>query len=237
MPLRPNFVSAVLLAASVTYADAAQESVVFDPASGNYFLTYCCDESGQIVVDVFEPATKVVPWIDSSLKHAVDGPIEYRFGISIAKESQRPLEMVIMDPVSSVSGSGSLGKRSLDMAVGERSTLRKSAREGLSTPTGWTAFVNPSDDSGLRLGWSRHRVARVGALETPHGEFTPGSAQKGFGFRSADLPGVGVAQFRSKLTGPRAFSGTGPAPDSEVEDALRQLEDNDFVARFAAVPT
>lgn len=224
-------VLSVVAPAVVSAADSAQESIVLDPTTGDYTLTYCCDDDGNIAVAVFEPSTKVDPQITSSLEELKDGPIEYRFTVSISDERQRPLQAIYIDHVSSVPGADLLASQGYELPVDQIQEIEKTAEKSLSIPDGWLGFVHPNHEEGLRIGWSRRD-----RLDAQYGEFAPGTSQKGFGFMSADLPDVSIVKFMSKRLSVRAYPGEGPDPDSEVGKALRKLEENDFVPRFAAVP-
>ena len=65
----------------------------------------------------------------------------------------------------------------------------------------------------------------------------PNGYQKGFGFTSQSLPGLGVAQFEGASGVHNGFSGEGPDPSSDISKQIQALYQNDFVPRNAAVPT
>lgn len=203
----------------ISLAAWAEDSLVYDPASGNYVLTYCCDDQGAVDVVTLEPETKIEPAITSTFRRLSSG-VEYGYSIRLSASSRQPLAMYVFDEVLPTSVPSLPANNPTEGALAAYKTASASA-----APSGWTSFQRRKNTGKVRVGWRRN-------LETP---FTPGSAQGGFTFTSTHLPGVGVVQ----LVGDGAtweFGGEGPDHDSPVMGALRTLRRNQHVPRFGAAP-
>jgi hypothetical protein len=216
----------------VAGGSTAQDVIQFDSVTGNYAITYCCDESGEMATSVFEPRTKISPRIASVLKEVDGGAVQYRYDISISLTSVRALNMFILDPITSLRSRLPLDFGNPSLSSEQERVVELNAELALQTPVGWKGFVNGSSRRGpLRMGWRRGRL-----IDKHVAEFGPGSSQAGFGFNSNDLPAVIAAEFTSKTTLPRSYAGEGPARNSPVMPALIELEREDFVPRHVAAP-
>lgn len=204
------------------------ESIVLDPNTGNYMITYLGINESTGERDVlrsatFEPATKIVPTIRTSLKIAPNGVVAYRYRINNAATSQRPIVMALFDPVSGLITTDSQIQLTLDVQSNSTAHNWGVASYPLNTPNGWTSRVTASKLNGLRIGWTSLKAS-----------IPPGESIGGFDLFSFDLPGVGVVQLRGK-SAIREFADEGPT--GEIGAQLRDLVLNDFVRRAAAVPT
>ncbi len=168
------------------------ENIVLDPNTGNYAITYwgINESTGKrdvLRTAIFEPATKISPTIYSTFKIAPNGMATYRYHIYNAATSQRPIIMVLFDPVTSLITTDSKIQLALDMQSNSVAHNWGIASYPLNTPSGWTGRVTASKLSGLRVGWSSIRAS-----------ISPGGSIGGFDLFSFDLPSIGVVQFRGK---------------------------------------
>lgn len=95
---------------------------------------------------------------------------------------------------------------------------------GLDIPSSWNGSV--VGNTGLRIGWSYAGKEDLGGL-------APGKTLGGFGFKSSDLPGVGLIQFRG-ATPIQAYAGDGPSQELAAE--IEKLDKKNYVVYPAAVP-
>lgn len=208
------------------------ESIDFDPFTGDYMINYMGwseDGTPRMQHVRFVPATKIEPIVKSSLALGRDGAITYGYSITSGANSRQPLVLMIFDPVSTI-----LTNRPLPKSWEEISHDEKRIREisiagaaALLTPVGWDGDIYPSHVGGHRIGWSYHGVTADEGLQ-------PGQSQKGFGFASPDLPGLGIAELSGAVL---AIGFPDEGPDGEISDQHMKLLDNDFVAHNAAIPT
>lgn len=224
----------VYLALSVlgqtTALSAPGESLIKDPHTGDYIITYLGDdgETGKDVWHrvIFVPATKIDPEVKSSFKWKDENHINYDYQIKNGKKSKQPLLAFRLDPVNNISSRQILPRQVKDIIPFDNS-LRVASLNDLLTPSGWRGSINPSSTHiGLRISWSFFKASPEG--------LPPGDKEKGFGFSSADLPGIILAE----LKGAAPVSGyPDEGPQGEIGDQLYRLEINNFVPRPAAVPT
>ncbi len=212
------------------------ESIVRDPVTGDYIITYWNTEMDPpgLETTTFVPATKIVPNMRSKFSADRSGNIVYRYTVSSGAQSKQVLGHIILDPVESVIGT----RNSRGMKVGTaaeaaaRIAVVKANKAALSPPVGWdgsVAFgVGGRTDSTVRIGWS--------SSDELSGGLRPGGAISGFGYSSTALPGIIVAELSgdSPVFG---WSGEGPPEDSAILQQLDDIQTHDFVPRNAAVPT
>jgi hypothetical protein len=134
----------------------------------------------------------------------------------------QPLASFILDPLTNIESEIPLSKKWGGRNEKQLVAELNAGLRALSIPTAWKGFVMPSHEGGLRIAYFNTDGIK------------PGKSQRGFGFSSADLPGIGVARFSGK-TGSR-FGVEDEGPQGEIADQLEQLQHSDFVPRYAAVP-
>jgi len=199
----------VFLFFTVSSAPSAQEgTIVLDPNTGNYILTYRGHEydtgAEPLRRVIFVPATKIAPAVKSKFKLKDLDLVAYHYKIRNESTSQQAL-------------SGFFANAS---QANETSQV---------TPQNWRGSVNPNYSvTSVRLSWSYRRQLAGDGLK-------PGSSQAGFWIESSDLPGIGVMRLRG-ATPTLAFPDEGP--DQGLTDKLDDLThpDNNSVPRLAAVP-
>ena len=90
-----GYVLALICSAAGAEPDPAQqESIVFDPQTGNYVITY--EAEGQWHQAVFVPGNKIVPTIRSRFKTNQGGAIRYRYEIRSGKESRQDISLFML---------------------------------------------------------------------------------------------------------------------------------------------
>lgn len=230
--------SAVLGLALMTplaHADP-RDNIVFDPATGNYTITYANPGNTTVYRMLFIPATKIDPSVRSSFRRADNMSIVYRYQVKSGKASKQYLEGIYIDPASNI-----VADRPLPLSLSE--DINKSDAEmqadidagqkAVAHPSSWDGIALPSQGYGLRISWNTINSNISSGLP-------PGGSLSGLGFTSLDLPGIGDMQFKGYVSWTE-FAGYDDdemlEPTSEVGKKLTQLEKHDFVLRNAAVPT
>lgn len=74
------------------------ESIVLDPATGNYIITYMGDED-KLMQTTFVPATKIMPSVRSAFRLDKDFVVTYRYSVSNASNSPNPIDGFMVDDV------------------------------------------------------------------------------------------------------------------------------------------
>jgi hypothetical protein len=191
---------------------AQQESIVLDPVTGDYIITYQgLDLEGNSKWQrvVYEPATKLDPTIKSIFSLNAGGLISYQYKIKNGRNSKQSLKSIRLLATSAIPMSQ-------------------------VTPHGWEGIIIPNDllpdfrDAWFRIGWSYFGQDRTDGL-------APGHNQQGFKFESNDLPGVAVAKLEGSV-GMNGFPDEGPGDDNPIRPEYKKLMRNDFVPRFVAIP-
>jgi len=210
------------------------ESIVRDPATGNYTITYRGDSnSTELSHTVFVPSTKIDPTIRSSFRLGEKGAIVYRYTVSNGATAKQAIVGVVLDQiVDPIVGELPSPDVFQNPPQAEWDAYIAAEKAALSTPAGWGGSiirVTNSDGSHLnRVAWQPKPPIRTGGIPA-------GRTLTGFGFSSLDLPGVyqGWLDGIGEVLG---FPDEGPVEDSDVLDELNRLRDNDFITRPAAVP-
>jgi hypothetical protein len=209
------------------------ESIVLDPATGNYTITYRGDSnSTELSQTVFAPSTKVVPSIRSSFRIGEKGAIVYRYTVSNGATAKQAIVGVVLDQiVDPIVGE-------LPLPLGQNETQANidaydaAIKAAVATPTGWYGDiirVPNIDGSNLnRIAWTPNPPIKIGGIPA-------GRTLTGFGFSSVDLPGVWPSQMDG-LGEVLGFPDEGPIEESAIKVELDRLRDNDFITRPAAVP-
>jgi hypothetical protein len=211
------------------------ESIVLDPASGNYIVNYLgLDDSGDTDIPsipqqvIFVPATKISPVVWSTFRLSKGDVVDYKYRVKNGSSSRQSLISIIFDPVSDIISSTPLPKRRQDIAISDLEQFSKVSRAAINIPRNWDGIVWISDEGGLRISWGWN------LLDSPDAGLIAGSSQEGFGFSSKDIPGIGIVQFRGHAP---ALGYPDEGPEGEISDQLEKLRQNNFVPRPAAVPT
>jgi len=211
-----------------TCANAAPgESIVLDPNTGNYIVTYLTYDKRTFLRATFEPATKIEPKIKSRMKLATGWLVSYRYRVSNGKASRKPIIGVLIDPISSIASSNELTSTvlaKLDFEL-QPNTLAEDygvATYPVSTPTDWNVRTITNENNGLRVSWSSF----VNSLPA-------GQSLSGFGFLSNDLPGVVTSEVQGDA---EVFWTEDEGPQGEVGDQLETLVHNNYVPYNIAAP-
>ncbi len=226
---------------SVTTHAYPGESIVRDPVTGDYIITYWNTEMDPpgLETTTFVPATKIAPRIRSRFSADRMGSVVYRYAVHNGEQSKQVLGLIILDPVNSVIGTrDNRGmKRGTAADTAARMAALRSNEAALATPSGWDGDVtfgaSGRTDGSLRIGWDpKYNVAQ----EKDGEGIKPGSVVHGFGFSSYSLPGI-IAAALSGVSPVHGWSGEGPPEDSAITKQLNEIEMHDYVPRNAAVPT
>lgn len=212
------------------------EGIVFDPASGNYIITY---EAGDeftptgMYQSIYVPPNKINPILKSKFKLTPGGGIAYRYMLRSGTDSQQNIGMfdllVTSAKGASISTNAPNYPRSPDPMETAQALSADARKVAVGTPAGWRGFVSPNfSGTGLGIGWSPKREIETDGLP-------PGKSQGGFGYESQDLPGIGLAGIMGAAP-TLAFAGYGP--DEGTREQLSEIrKKHGGVTRPAAVPT
>lgn len=186
---------------------AQDESIVLDPDTGNYIITFRSTfPSRELHQVVFVPATKIDPTVKSKFKLTRDQHIRYEYKVKNGPNSKQPL-------------------------VGLRFIASKVDNTSQVAPKGWDASMVPNVvDPRARVNWGYRELK-----EDDSAGLLPGRFQGGFSVESTDLPGVDVVRLNG-ASPVFAVPDEGPDYESEVGKQLNQLTANDFIIRYAAIP-
>lgn len=206
------------------------ESIVFDPATGNYLITYLSSRDNKLHQITFIPATKINPTFQSKLKLEPDRIVHYGYALTNGRDSQQVIRGFILDPVSSVTSS--LPDIPLNAPPGKIMGDMSDVANYFDTPPGpWRALM------GYSRGQMSFRISLGYRQET--GGLVPGDKVV-FGFKSRDLPGIILAAVRGYAPDSQKISGeeTQDAEDGGFGQQYTELVfKKNFVPRYAAVPT
>jgi hypothetical protein len=210
------------------------ESIVLDPNTGDYQITYFGTGSPgnkrnkPLRQTIFVPATKINPVVWSTFRLSKGDVVDYKYRVKNGSSSRQSLISFIFDPVSDIISSTPLPKRRQDVAISDLQQFSKVSRAAINIPRNWDGIVWISESGGLRISWGWD------LLNSPDAGLIAGSSQEGFGFSSKDIPGIGIAQFEGNAP---VFGYPDGGPEGEISDQVEKLRQNDFVPRNAAVPT
>lgn len=204
------------------------ESIVFNPTTGNYLITYLSSTDDQFHQIIFIPSTKINPILRSKLKLERDGVINYGYSLLSGRNSQQVIRLLILDPVSSIHTP--LPNIPLNAPAGTTAAVMSKAEHYLDTPALWKASIAYSDSrTSFIIGWSYD-------LDT--GGLPPG-ANINFGVKSRDLPGIIQANVYGFAPDSQEIPGeeTQDARDGGFGQQYTKLTTkNNFVTPPAAVP-
>jgi len=204
------------------------ESIVFNPVTGNYLITYKNSIDEKFHQVTFIPATKINPTFNSKLQLGQDGYVHYGYTLISGLDSQQDIVHFILDPVSSVVTT--LPDIPLNAPAGQVAIDMLNVAKYFDTPTPWRASMAYSDgQNAFRIGW-RTKVANG---------MHPGG-QAIFGFKSGDLPGIIQVEVYGYAPNSQEIPGeeTQDAKDGGFGQQYTELVDNNnFLRRNAAAPT
>jgi hypothetical protein len=214
------------------------ESIVFNPATGNYLITYKDSLDEKFHQVTFIPATKINPSINCKLELEKNGGIHYGYTLASGLDGQQDILLLIFDPVSSIASDITIppvGEVNGDMnpavlkAITDNVNAMSNIADSFDTPSPWRASMAPSDvQNAFRVGWS---------IKVANG-MHPGN-QAIFGFKSIDLPGIIQAEVTGYAPGSKKIPGeeTQDAEDGGFGQQYTELVfRKNFVSRPAAVP-
>jgi len=205
------------------------ESIVFDPATGNYLITYLSSRDDKLHQVTFIPATKINPTIKSKLKLEQGEIVNYGYSLISGRDGQQVIRLLILEPVSSVTTS--LPDIPLNAPPGKIMDDMMNVANYFDTPALWNASMGYSDNgTTFIIGWGYN-------LKT--GGLTPGDKAT-FGFNSRDLPGIIQAEVKGYAPDSKEIPGeeTQDANDGGFGQQYTALvTKNNYVSRNAAVPT
>src|SRR5712692_3701778 len=200
-----------LFLAAVAGTAYPQESIVLDPSTGNYIITYQGldpDDNPKWQQVTYVPPTKVNPDIRSWFRSSDNAIISYAYRLRSQRDSKQNLD-------------------GFDFRVSAVDTTSQ------RTPNGWWGFVTPAvDDAGRENGFV---VAWSIDSKDPNAGLHPGRSVPGFGFASSHIPGVGIARITGATRG-LEFPDEGPGDNNPVYPEFKKILANDHVARKVAIP-
>jgi hypothetical protein len=215
-------------------APGQPEGIVFNPASGNYIITYEAEDELRprgMYQTIYVPPNKINPVLRSKFKLTPNGDVAYRYMLKNGKDSQQnliSLGILVTSAKGATISTIAPKYRETQTPAETALALSQDARKVVvDTPPGWDGGASPNfHGTGLNVGWSYWDEKVTG--------LPPGKSQGGFGYESADLPGIGLAGMRGR-TPILAFAGYGPS--QEISEQLNEIrKKTSGVTRPAAVP-
>lgn len=183
------------------------ESIVVDPQTGDFIITYIGDD-GTLKQVIWVPGTKIKPKVRSKVKLAKPDKQDtflYQYKVRNGPKTRQTLMLISL----------------VASAVTETQPF---------APNGWEGSARPNfGGEGVRVTWAIERRTSV------DDGLAPGKTLTGLGLESQHLPGVGVARFHGS-TPTLAFPDEGPRGkigDFVEENHSPKL---DSVPLHAAVP-
>jgi hypothetical protein len=220
---------AVLCAASTAFVlfgttAHAQGSIVFNPATGSYTITYQGD--GGMSETTYIPTNQIAPSVQSVFRLMENKAVNYRYTAANGATAKLAIEIIYIDGVPNLL----LGEIS---PVENESMAEVDARFAamdrvMSSPPNWMKSIYRDQLHPPRIVWSSEDdKGNPGIL--------PGGRASGFGFASLDLPGIMSVKLEALGSG-IVYADDGPAENDPITQQIDQLRDNDFIAKSAAVP-
>lgn len=201
------------------------ESIVLDPVTGNYTITYWDDEEpAGLEQTTFVPATKIIPAIRSKFRLDGASDVAYSYTVSNGAAAKQAIVGLSLEQTARVKGERDFPAITATADEVEQAIFANMS--ALDSPESWGGNIYSARQT--RIVW------RPDELET--GGVKAGRTQAGFGFASPALPGVSEARMEG-IGAVFGYAGDGPAMDSAIRPELDRLRKNDFIARPAAVPT
>lgn len=206
------------------------ESIVRDPVTGDYAITYWDDEDrddeepGSLEQTTFVPATKIIPTIRSKFRLEGTNSVFYNYTLANGASAKQAIVDLILEPIGRITNEHDLPSVKAPASEIESSIIANLS--ALNSPKNWRG--NIIHLRGLsRAAWLAEDLEADGVHA--------GRTMPGFGFSSSALPGISTA----KMSGKGAvfgYAGDGPGADSAIIAELTRLRKNDFIARPAAAP-
>jgi hypothetical protein len=208
------------------------ESIVRDPVTGNYTITYVGDaKANTLSQTTFVPSTKIAPAIRTSFRLGERSVIMYRYTVFNGATAKQSIVSVVLEQIVNPI-LGEIPKPSVFQHITQADLDAYVAAEtaALASPAGWDGSINRDISN---IDWS----PKTATFNT--GGIHPGQTLSGFGFNSLDLPGMGPSWMAGRVGEDEilGFPDEGPVKKSAVLAELNQLRDNDFIRRNAAVPS
>ncbi len=215
--------------ASFAACGGAGESIVLDPATGNYLITHYVDSEQAFEKLVFVPATKIDPSLKSELKLLHGGTIDYKYSLKSGENSKQAITRILFHPVSSVTTS--MPDIPTGAPPGQIAADMLQSANYFDTPALWRPTMGYTDDQkAFRIGWYY-------GVDT--GGLSPGD-KAAFGFNSRDLPGIIQAEVAGYAPDTEKIDGE-ELPDEPGDDPFWKqyfsLIWHNFLVRPVAVPT
>lgn len=218
------------------------ETIVFNPLTGNYLITYLDSNDNSLRQVTFIPATKINPTLISKLKLKADDVISYNYTLKNGRASQQNIILVNLEPVSSITTSLSniasityapintqAEQDAIFTALTQADDKMRDVAKGFNTPTPWRASMTYAEDlNKFRIGW---RTKVVNGMQ-------PGRHAT-FGFNSHDLPGIIQSEIKGYASGSKEIPGeeTQDAEDGGFGQQYENLINSNYIQRPAAVPS
>ena len=223
----------IVVMATTLYAQAdSGESIVLDPTTGNYTITYGGD-STNLSQTVFVPATKIDPTIRSSFRLNERDVITYRYTIFNGTTAKQAINGIVIRQIANPI----IGELPFPSGTFPNLIVEKAAYDAYNAAVK-TAIIRPQNWDGSiardisQVDWSPTAATFI------TGGINPGQTLSGFGFNSLDLPGIGPSNISGRIGENEIFGfpDDGPDESSPIFTQLNQLRDNDFIIRNTAVP-
>lgn len=202
------------------------ESIVFDPVTGNYTITYWdAEEPAGLEQTTFVPATKIVPTIRSKFRLDETSFVVYSYTVSNEASAKQAIVSLSLEQPARIKGERDFPAITATAKEVEQAIFANMS--ALDSPKNWSGNIY-GDPGYSRIVWSPD--------ERKTGGVKAGRTRAGFGFSSLALPGMSEAQMKGEgaIFG---YAGDGPVMDSAIRPELDRLRENNFIARPAAVPT
>lgn len=233
-PIKFRWIMGMVSLLASLYAQAYPgESIVLDPVTGNYIITYWDDINysntpngppAGLQQTTFVPATKIIPTISSRFRLGGAGSVAYSYTMSNGTTAKQAIVGLWLEQTERVKG-----EHDLLTTTAPLSELTQAMSANMSTvdsPNNWRGNIIRINAS--RIAWRPDDV-HTGGVKA-------GSTLTGFGLSSLALPGISEARMMG-VGEAFGYAGDGPADDSAILPELNRLKDNNFIARNAAVPT
>ncbi|OIR15831.1 hypothetical protein GALL_33320 [mine drainage metagenome] len=224
----------IVVMAITLYAQAdSGESIVLDPTTGNYTITYGGD-STNLSQTVFVPATKIDPTIRSSFRLNERDVITYRYTVfNGATAKQAIIGIVLKQIANPIIGELPFPDGTFPNLIVEKAAYdayNAAVKTSVASPLNWDGDITRRLS---QVDWSPNTATyNTGGIH-------PGQTLSGFGFNSLDLPGISQSSWMNGRIEDNeifGFPDDGPDESSPIFAQLNQLRDNDFIIRNTAVP-
>lgn len=234
MRISSKLYAGIAAMAITLYAQAYPgESIVRDPTTGNYAITYVGDSPTNLSQTIFVPSTKIDPSIRSSFRLGERGVIMYRYTVSNGATAKQALVSIVIQQIAHpIIGEipfphGTFTNEPAEEAAD--SAYNAAVKAATASPQNWDGSI---DRDLSQVDWGPNTATfNTGGIHAGH-------TLSGFGFNSLDLPGVGSSWMAGRIGESEIFGfpDDGPDESSAIFAQLDQLRKNDFIVRNAVVP-